>query len=571
MCRIFGCSGNDPEALRRMQAPLQPGGPDSVGYYTDEDISLGHRRLSILDLSPRSNQPMEYEHLIISYNGEVYNFQEIKKELEPEYSFTTHSDTEVVLKALHKWGLQAVQKFHGMFAFALWDKKNKKLYLVRDRLGVKPLYYYYDGKNFIFASEIKAMLRHGAMERRIDPQAAAAYFQFGFIPKDLAIFAHTKKLLPGHYLVFDSQKKRIAIQKYWDIPKKRIDISLPEALERTEELLQKSFTSRMVSDVPVGVFLSGGIDSSLLVAYLSKHFKLSTFTIGFYEEKFNEAEIAKKTAEHFGTEHHELYFDIEDLLALLPKITQIFDEPFGDPSALPTFLVAQLAKEHVKVALSADGADELFGGYTINYKNEKRFGLYSKLTLIAPLLDKKRKYLATSDFWRYKLATRYRVYPDELKISYFLDAPECRELLECMYLFDFHYFLSDDVLVKVDRVTMANSLEAREPYLDQDVVEFAWQLPIELRRDKKILRTLLEREIPGELARLPKRGFSIPIKYWLRNRLKDEVLETLSAPSLMDDIVKKEKIVQTFYKSGKRTNAVWLMYMFRRWEMEYLQ
>lgn len=565
MCRIFGFNSKNKQALQCMSQKLSPGGPDSEGFFETASMSLGHRRLAIIDPTPNAAQPMEFANLVISYNGEVYNFKELRKELS-EYSFTTNSDTEVILKAFHKWGLNAIERFLGMFAIALWDKKERKLWLIRDRAGVKPLYYYYDGKNFIFASELKALLCHPNFPKRVNKKAVAAYLAYGFVPTPMAIFENTYKLLPGHYLEFDG--KSITTKQYWRLPKDRLSISYEEAKKRTKELLQKSFAYRMVSDVPVGVFLSGGIDSSLLVSYLSKQYDLQTFTIGFYDRRFNEAGIAKETAKKLGTKHHELYFGVDDLLKLLPKIVDIFDEPFGDSSALPTYLVAKLAKEHVKVALSADGADELFGGYPINFKNAKRFNFYKKLQFLRLLLKNKRKYMATNDVWKYKLALRYRIYPDELFLTTELDRGECKELLECMFWFDFRYFLGDDVLVKVDRVTMANSLEAREPYLDHKLIEFAFSLPEKYRYHKMILRDLLKEELP-EISDLPKQGFSVPIKYWLRNELKESVVQTLKAPTILDEVVDKEKILRQFIRSGKRTNAIWLMYMFRMWEERY--
>lgn len=550
-----------------MSTVLAPGGPDNYGFFESPEFSLGHRRLSIIDLSSEANQPMRFENLVISYNGEVYNYKEIQKELS-EYTFTTSSDTEVILKAFHKWGVEAVHKFHGMFAIALYDTNQNKLTLIRDRAGVKPLYYYFDGKTFIFASEPKAVILHPAFQKRIDPKAAIFYFQLGFVPEPHSIFQNCHKLPAGHYLEFFDQK--VVIKQYWDLPKEKIDIGFEEAKEKTRELLQKSFEYRMVSDVDVGLFLSGGIDSSLLASFLSKKYPLKTFTIGFEDERFNEAKIAKATARKLGTQHHELYFGIDELLKLLPTVADIFDEPFGDSSSLPTFLVAKLAKEHVKVVLSADGADELFGGYPINFKNYKRYPLYKNLRFIQFLLRGKRKYMATSDYLRYKLATRYRIFPDELKQQIFFDELQCSELLDCMFLFDFKHFLADDVLVKVDRVTMANSLEAREPYLDHELIEFAFSLPNELRFHKRILRVLLEEELP-QLSKLPKQGFSVPIKYWLRSKLKEQVLDLLHQTSFLDDLVNKDKIVKQFYKSGKRTNAIWLMYMFRLWEERYMK
>ena len=364
--------------------------------------------------------------------------------------------------------------------------------------------------------------------------------------------------------------KGIKQKRYWQLDTKIHSIGYEEAKAKTKELLLESFKYRMVSDVEVGLFLSGGIDSSLLAAYLRKEYSFKTFTIGFEDKRFNEAEIAKKTAKILGTEHIEYYFGLEDLLKLLPTIVKVFDEPFGDSSALPTYLVAHLASQHLKVVLSADGADELFGGYPINFKNKKRFWIYSLLNFLRPFLQGKRKYMATNNFWEYKLALRYRVYPNEFKKEFILQSLECKDLLDCMWQFDFAYFLQDDVLVKVDRTTMANSLEAREPYLDHNLIEFAFSLPQKFRYHKKILRDLVRDELP-HVAYLPKQGFSVPIKYWLRGPLRESVMDMLSSSSHLDSVIDKKPILHSFYKRSTRTNAIWLMYMFRLWEEEYMR
>jgi len=581
MCRIFGFIETNPKKviLDEMQEVLKPGGPDNYGYYIDKNIAIGHRRLSIIDLSNRANQPMEFDNLVVSYNGEVYNFEEIKKELN-EYEFKTHSDTEVILKAYHKWGTRAFEKFRGMFAIAIWHKDIKKLVLVRDRVGVKPLYYYFDGKTFIFSSEIKAILKHPNFEKTVDSKSTILFFQLGFIPTPYSIFKNTYKLETGSILEF--QNGKIKVEKFWDyldfIKLPKIKKSEKEIEKELEVLLEESFNLRMVADVDVGVFLSGGVDSSLLASILSKNYKLNTFTIGFKDKRFNEADIAKKIAKHLNTNHTELYFDIKDMLDLLPKMIEIFDEPFGDSSMLPTFLVANLAKKSLKVALSADGGDELFWGYPANFKNAKRFKKFQKFLFLKRVLKyfdnrnvKKKYYMLENDFFKYKLATRYRVFPDEFKETFILDSFDykCKSYLECAFLFDFRYFLTDDVLVKVDRVTMANSLEAREPFLDHKLIEYAFRLPDHLKYNngvtKYILRKILSKYLPKDIVNLPKKGFSIPIKYWLRNELKREVLEVVSQKNFIDDIMDKEKIIDRFYKKGDRTNEIWNIYIYNLW------
>jgi asparagine synthase (glutamine-hydrolysing) len=584
MCRIFGFIEKKPNKniLDNMQEVLKSGGPDNYGFYIDKDIAIGHRRLSIIDLSENANQPMEFDNLVISYNGEVYNFKEIKNELK-EYEFKTNSDTEVILKAFHKWGWEAVKKFRGMFAIAIWDKKRKKLTLIRDRVGVKPLYYYFDGNVFIFASEIKALLKHPEFKKDIDKKSAILFFELGFIPTPYSIFKNCKKLDNASILEFDG--KEIKIFKYWDfleyanLPK--IEKKEDEILEELEAILKESFKLRMIADVEVGLFLSGGIDSSLLASILSKEYNLKTFTIGFKDKKFNEADIAKKTAKILGTTHTEYYFDIKDMLNLLPKIVEIFDEPFADSSMFPTYLVSHIAAKELKVVLSADGADELFWGYPSNFKNAKRFKKYQKFMFLKPILSlfnnrkiKKKYYMLQKDMFKYKLATRYKIFPDEFSEFFELeDDLKCKDYIECAFLFDYKYFLSDDVLVKVDRNTMANSLEAREPFLDQNIAEFALRLPKYYKykdgKTKYILRKLLYKYLPNEIVNLPKKGFSIPIKYWLRNELKKDVLEVINTSSFVDELLDKKKIINSFYKSGNRTGEVWSMYIFNLWYEKY--
>jgi asparagine synthase (glutamine-hydrolysing) len=360
-----------------MRDTLVHGGPDDAGIFIDKDfpVALGHRRLSILDLSSLGHQPMDFENLVITYNGEVYNFKEIRKELEKEgYKFISNSDTEVILKAFHRWGFSAVHKFRGMFASALWDKKDKRLILCRDRIGVKPLYYYYKNGLFMFASELKAFHKHPKFEKRLNLTGLSLYLKYGYIPAPYSIFENVYKLKPGHFLVLD-QKGNIEEFPYWKVEDyflkgkeekdKWLKRSEEELAQELEEILTESFKLRLVSDVPVGMFLSGGIDSSTVCALLSKEgIKLKTFTIGFYEKEYSEAGYAKKVAEYLGTEHTELYFTPKEAFEIIPKLPEIYDEPFGDSSAIPTYLVSRLARSQVKVSLSADGGDEQFCGYT---------------------------------------------------------------------------------------------------------------------------------------------------------------------------------------------------------------
>jgi len=564
VCRIFGYWGDDGRWLDAMEVPLRPGGPDHYGRYVDDRVSLGHRRLAILDLREAANQPFSFEHLVMSYNGEVYNFRQIRQEL-GEYDFYTDSDTEVLIKAFHKWGLKALERFVGMFAIALWDKSSGKLHLIRDRLGVKPLYYHHHQGRFLFASELKGLLAHPDFPKRIDPKAAALFFQLGYIPTPHTIYQHTYKLEPGTILTFDG--KGIHKERYWDWASilDRPKLGYEEAREALEPLLREAFELRMVADVDVGIFLSGGVDSALVSALLAHH-RPKTFTIGFDNPKYDEAPFAREVAHYLGCEHHERSFDEGELRAKLPEMVQVFDEPFGDPSALPMLLLAQFAKESVRVALSADGADELFWGYPINFKWAARYRSLRKLRSLAPLLRrmplvelKKRGYLASGDLLAFKLAMRYRFYPDETTQAYLLQEPPSREVLEALFLLDLRYFLIDDVLVKVDRASMAHSLEAREPFLDHRIVEFALRLPPELKWHKAILKELLERYLPPKLVHRPKQGFSVPIKEWLRESLGAEARRKVQEPSMLHEILRTRKL-------GGDYKRLWLAYIFRLWE-----
>ena len=388
MCRIAGIKNIkrkiDPRVLENMRDTMSHGGPDAANVYinTDETVGLGHRRLSILDLSEAGNQPMYYKHWVVVFNGEIYNFMEIRNELENlGISFSTGTDTEMLIKAFEVWGYDAVKKFRGMFAFAIWDENEKKLILCRDRVGVKPLYYYKKDDLFFFASELKAFHQHPEFDKTIDFEALSLYLQQGYIHSPLSIFKYVKKVEAGSFLTID-QANNLSSKKYWDAEKEyssnKITTSLEDTTERLEEILKESFQYRMVADVPVGMFLSGGIDSSLVTALLQKQSnqQLKTFTIGFKDEKFNEANHAQKVAQHIGTDHTELYCGEEDFKEIIPRFCEIYCEPFGDSSGIPTYLVSQLAKERVKVSLSADGGDEIFGGYS-KYKATK--DIYSKL------------------------------------------------------------------------------------------------------------------------------------------------------------------------------------------------
>jgi len=393
MCGVVGFidfkKKTDKEVLKKMTDVIHHRGPDDSGYHymmkSMATVGFGHRRLSILDLSKHGHQPMSFDALTIVYNGEVYNFQEIKKELESDgMSFDSNSDTEVILKSFSKWGVKAVDKFVGMFAFAIFDQSTNKCYIFRDRSGIKPLYYYKKDDLFLFGSELKSFHEHPNFKKEINLDALALFLQYGYILQPNSIFKDTYKLKAGHYLEISLDKNRIEEKKYWDVydfyTKPKLDIGENEVISECENILKKAFNYRMVSDVPVGIFLSGGYDSSIVTALIQANSssKINTFTIGFHEKGYDEAPYAKKVADYLGTNHTEYYCTQSDAKDILPKLVDIYDEPFGDNSAISTILVSQLAKKDVSVALSADGGDEIFAGYFKHETIIKFFDQYQK-------------------------------------------------------------------------------------------------------------------------------------------------------------------------------------------------
>jgi len=646
MCRITGFLDltfkgeyNLTQTIISMRDTLIHGGPDDGGIYIEPQngLSLAHRRLAIMDLSPLGHQPMEFDNLVITYNGEVYNFKEIRKELENfGYSFKSNTDTEVVLKAFHKWGINAVHKFRGMFAFAIWDKKKKKLTLVRDRIGVKPLYWYFKDGLFMFSSELKAFHKHPKFKKELNLEALTLYLQYGYITAPYTIFKNTYKLLPGHYLEIDL-KGNIKIKPYWEIEnfiiqgleekEKWLKKSEDELTEELEELLTESFKLRMVSDVPVGVFLSGGIDSSLVSALLTKEgYKLKTFTIGFHEKEYNEAHYAKKVAEYLGTEHTELYCTPKDAFEIIPKLPELYDEPFGDSSAIPTYLVSRLAKSKVKVSLSADGGDEQFCGYTrytftingilklanLPFRNllvkiletigtDNLYYIYKSFRFVLPKYtnarDKIAKLINTlkekDSVKIYDISLKYFL-PSDLKKLLKVDIPLKNQLFKVESLedyknqldslsffmyYDLKTYLPDDILVKVDRATMGVSLEGREPFLDHKILEWSLRLPAEFKyrngKTKYLLRKILYKYLPKELVDRPKQGFGAPIYEWFRNDLKELYLDFLNSNQIRKQGIfepkEVEKILNLYLKDeGINPNKLWLLFNFQLWSEKWL-
>ncbi|RLA74315.1 MAG: asparagine synthase (glutamine-hydrolyzing) [Epsilonproteobacteria bacterium] len=625
MCGIAGfCDFNkksNRQTLIDMTDVLHHRGPDDSGYsfYKNDYayIGLGHRRLSILDLSKHGHQPMVFENLEIVYNGEVYNFKEIREELlKLSYTFESDSDTEVILKAYHKWGIKAVDKFNGMFAITIYDKVSQKMIFIRDRAGVKPFYYYSHDGLFMFSSELKSFHKNQAFKKEIDLNGLGLFLQLGYIPQPHSIFEDTYKLKAGYYLEVDLKTQKIDEIKYWDVidfynmPK--LDISESEAILETEKILKSAFEYRMVSDVPVGVFLSGGYDSSVVTALLQSERtqKLKTFTIGFYEEKYNEAHHAKKVADHLDTEHTEYYCTQKEAVEIFPDICEIYDEPFGDMSAIPTTLVSKIARESVTVSLSADGADEIFGGYGKYVSTiENHSKIMSKFKILGSKnIDRVAQFIQHSgikkdDFLDSKVARL--IYEDSIELQKMVPqftTPVLKEKLiknykykrvktsfddidnlnssldsfDKMFAVDYKTYMVDDVLHKVDRATMSVGLEGREPFLDQRIVEFVSRLPSDMKiknGDKKwLLKEITHKYLPKDIMDRPKMGFAIPVDKWLKNELKDYVEEYVSDKyDTVLDGKELEKIKKLFFLGRVNYNVIWNVLIFQMWYKRWVQ
>ena len=582
----------DKDVLHNMVKTLHHRGPDSQGYFEDKEhqVYLGHSRLSIIDISDNGRQPMSLGNLTIVFNGEIYNYKEIKSELSLlGHSFKTNSDTEVILHSYEEWGTECVSRFIGMFAFAIYNSGEQTLALFRDRAGVKPLYYYCDDDALIFGSELKAFHQNPLFKKALNYDALGLYMKYGYIPTPHCVFKNTYKLVQGSYFVFDIRKRTHDIKRYWDLKsfylKPKFDISYNEALELTEKEMTKAFNYRMVSDVPVGVFLSAGFDSTCVAALLqaSRTDKLRTFTIGF-ESGNNEAPMAKEIAAYLGTDHTEHYCSEKDALGIIKDLPYYYDEPFADSSAIPTILVSKIAREQVKVALSADGGDEIFAGYnsyasymqgykmiscvpkvlkrSIGYMTSHLSNLFSnpithrRISVFSTALlnDKNTAYslsesIHKNDFTQFSGSVFNNNYSE---VSTVYDEPnEEMSVLSRLLYADYIQYMQDDVLVKVDRASMSVSLEGRNPLLDHHIIELAAQLPDNYKLSngikKRIFKDIVYKHIPRKLVDKPKTGFSVPLSRWLSDGLKDYFSYYLSDEKILEygvlniKYVKKEK------------------------------
>ena len=567
MCGICGTKGIAPDSLREelraMLVSLDHRGPDERGQFCDPEAALflGATRLSIIDLTPTGAQPLfnEDKSIVLVCNGEIYNAPALREELSRRrHRFNSRTDIEVIIHLYEEMGELCLDKLKGMFAFALWDKKKKVLFVARDRLGIKPLYYYAENGKFAFASEIKALLKLPFIKKEIDVGALDLYFSLEYVPSPFSIYKGVRKLKPGHFLI--CQDSEVRVQPYWDLGdrKSRKEWTFREASERLEHLLGTVVKEHLRADVPVGVFLSGGLDSSALAALARREVagNCSTFSIGFSEKTFDETKYAQKAAQFFGTQHHHHIFTLEDFVKIFPSVTGQLDEPLGDLSVFPTYFLSRFARQYVKTALSGEGGDELFMGYPTylahkfleDHKQVPAGGIAGLCHALEKLFPVSSEYF-TSGFkirqflrgenclrdpavrhacWMgsflssektdlYSPALRDRIAavssgaPDRGSLA----KTEIREVLKKIQYLDIYGYLAEDLLVKADRASMAASLELRVPYLDHELMEFVWGLPADMIFQKRLFRSVIGKYLPRETLQRKKKGFAMPFAKWL--------------------------------------------------------
>lgn len=625
MCGITGfadLSGrSSKETLVKMTAPIFHRGPDDSGAefitHNNTSVGLGFRRLAILDLSPNGHQPMynPSNGNWIVFNGEVYNFQEIKTELEKTgHQFRSTGDTEVILKAYQEWGERCVDKFIGMFAIVIYDGAKEKLVCFRDRAGVKPFYYYLNDGLFLFASELKSIYAHPEFKKQIDFNALSGYFKHGYIHAPQTIFENTFKLTPGHWMEFSLNDGSVSTHCYWNVESAfnlpKFNFGYDDALKELDKLLTSAFNYRLISDVPVGVFLSGGYDSSCVAAILQKSnsARINTYTIGFEDEKYNEAPFAAQVAKHIGTNHHEYTCTFSEARELIPKLPEIYDEPFGDSSAIPTVLVSKMARQHVTVALSADGGDELFAGYPRHRKSLKQIRKLKSVpelikNILSPLVpvgsgnlawanrkEKLREILrANNDIRVFDIINETFTSGELLRLlikdgslngkSLLIDSKVQGSTMDKILAHEYKTYLPGDILQKVDRATMSVSLEGREPFLDHRIAEFVSRLPDHFKMNdltqKVLLKDIVHQYIPKEIMDRKKMGFGVPVSDWCRNELKELFMDAMSDVALEESGIFNVKNVSlmrdTYMKNGlENFERIWFIFMYQLWFKKWL-
>lgn len=622
ICGFYSKKRITADQLTEMNNTMYHRGPDDAGveiFPAREGymVGLAQRRLSIIDLSVLGHQPMHSadRRLSIVYNGEIYNFQELKEELS-DYPFVSSCDTEVILAAYLKWGIGCLEKLNGMFAIAVFDRKEEKLYLVRDRAGKKPLYYWLKDGNLVFASELKPIINCPGFERKIRSEILPRFLYQQYICEPDTVFEDVKKVAPGEVVCFS--KGEIRQWKYWDLcqvytdRKKNPVKNYEQAKEELKEILREAVKKRLVADVPIGTFLSGGYDSSLVTALAQtvSDEPVKTFSIGFYEKKYNEAEYAKEVAEYLGCNHTEMYIDEKDMLSLIEEIPKYYDEPFADSSQIPSMVVSGLARKKVTVVLSGDGGDELFCGYNV-YDRVRQAQMLDGVGVVAGILGNA---LHITEKYPFKVrviaGNRNRETKTQFIAGNYLKAAqnmviqdENREYLTCYYDFESKYhernwqerrmlldmetYLPEDILCKVDRASMKYSLETRCPILDRNVFEYSFRLPHEFKyqkgNKKRILKDITYEFIPRGLLERPKTGFSVPLDKWLRGTLKEQLLSYTDRKFLAEqelfnhDLI--NKFVSDYIKNGDAgagsganySRLIWAFYMFQRWYEVYVK
>jgi asparagine synthase (glutamine-hydrolysing) len=605
--------------VKRMCDVIRHRGPDDEGQFVQDNVGIGMRRLSIIDLSTGA-QPIfnEDRSLAIVFNGEIYNHDDIRHELLAKgHQFRTKADTEAIIHAYEEWGVDCVEKLNGMFAFAIWDDRKQRLFLARDRIGIKPLYYFQDNDQLVFGSELKSIVQISTVPREIEPKALDTFLTFEYIPSPYSIFKNVFKLPPGHWMIYEDGQAKV--RPYWSLEYQKSELSEKQLLQKFDELLEDSINIRLMSDVPLGAFLSGGLDSSTIVAMMRRRNEsVKSFSIGFDDPTYNELPYARAVAEHFNTEHFEEIIT-PDVAHLTEKILWMLDEPFGDFSVFPTYLVSEMARKNVKVVLSGDGGDELLAGYD-TYIAQKVAQRYAKLPsflrkgMIEPIvnalpptnkkkgfINKSKRFIEGARLPDHLQHVRWMIFMQsaEKEMLYSADFSDSLhgynsfgfiedyfrrsasdEPLDQQEYVDINSYLVDDILVKVDRMSMANSLEARVPFLDHRFVEFAATLPGSLRlkgkRTKHILKASLERELPNQIINRGKEGFSIPIKNWIKEDLSPMMLESLSEANVKEKGFFEPKFVNRLvdeHIKGEENHShrLWALIVFHMWYDLYMK
>ena len=589
ICGIIRFKGKtvvDPSIIEKMSAVMAHRGPDDSGIYVGDQIGLGHRRLSIIDITG-GHQPMQSDvHgilQVIVYNGEIYNYLDLKKELMGiGWQFKTKSDTEVILNAYKEWGTHCVNRFKGMFVFGIWDESRKSLFLARDRMGIKPLYYYRGSNAVVFASEIKAIFASGLVESRVEHSALDSFLTLGYVPGPMTMFKGISKLLPGCSMII-CENGQTQIECYWNFNKIREnDISFSDAQEKLDQLLTESVKTRLMSEVPIGVFLSGGLDSSAIIALMSNATdqRIKTFTLGYKgADEANELGFARKVADLFSTEHHEFILKPLDFIDSIPELVRITEEPLADSVAIPLYQIAKEAKRYATVLLSGEGSDELFGGYGLYAKMlamDRTMGIFKFFGMIPNIClpgDKLKKY---ADWFSSAVADRYRgtssysterikrhfysqellnyiknkSYLDETFFRLFRDVEEKSSLSQILYV-DSKTWLLEDLLLRADKMTMATSIELRVPFLDHKIVEFSASLPDQYKinngESKFILKKLMEKYLPKEIIYRKKMGFSVPTKRWFEGDLLGPAKDIIFSTKLLDTGWFQKKYLESMF------------------------